>query len=100
MEPPNPAIESDRDGGSLLAVIVQPGASRTGAVGLLDGRVKIAVAAPPVDGKANAELIKFLKKRLKVPAGAIALVSGDTGRRKRLKIDGVPPEELAQKLGL
>ena len=85
-------------GGSELAVLVQPRASRTKVVGEHDGRLKIALAAPPVDGEANAALIEFLSDELGVRRAEITLLDGDTGRRKRLSVRGVAPAEVMVKL--
>jgi uncharacterized protein (TIGR00251 family) len=51
--------------------------------------IKIKLAAPPVDGAANEELVRFLAERLGVPRGAVQIVAGLTARRKVLQIDGV-----------
>ena len=97
MELPSEAVTPDGAGGAFAELLIQPGASRTAVVGGLEGRIKIAVAAPPVDGKANAELLKFLRKLLRVPAGSLTIVAGESGRRKRLRA-AMPPAELREKL--
>ena len=97
MELPSEAVTPDGAGGAFAELLIQPGASRTAVVGGLEGRIKIAVAAPPVDGKANAELLKFLRKRLHVPAGSLSIAAGESGRRKRLRA-ALPPSELLEKL--
>lgn len=84
-----PAYLRARPGGVTLLVLVQPRASRSKIVGEHDGRLKIQLAAPPVEGEANAELLKVLAKQLGVPKGRICLVSGERGRRKALEIDGI-----------
>jgi hypothetical protein len=76
-------------GGVELLVLVQPRASRTKLVGEHDGRLKIALAAPPVDGEANAALIGFLSDELSVRKSELELLDGQTGRRKRLLVRGV-----------
>jgi hypothetical protein len=80
-----------RDGadGAVLEVLVQPRASRTRVAGEHDGRVKIQLAAPPVDGEANAALLAFLADALEVRRADVALLAGETGRRKRVRIAGV-----------
>jgi len=60
--------------------------------------VKIRLAAPPVDGAANAELCRFLAERLGVPDGAVTIASGATGRRKRVVILGMSAQEAARRL--
>lgn len=77
------------DGGVELSVLVQPRASRTKIVGEHDGRLKIALSAPPVDGEANAALVAFLADVLGVKRSAIALVEGEASRRKRVRVTGV-----------
>jgi uncharacterized protein (TIGR00251 family) len=79
----------DVAGGAELDLLVQPRASRTRAVGEHGGRLKLQLAAPPVDGEANAALIAFLAEALGVRKGDVALVRGDTGRRKTVRVAGV-----------
>ncbi len=93
MEIPPQAIRSDADG-VILDCHIQPGASRSRIAGEYDNRVKIAVAAPPVDGKANAALRTFFSKLLKIPSGRVTLISGETGRKKRLHFSGISEAEL------
>ncbi|MFO7155246.1 MAG: DUF167 domain-containing protein [Pseudomonadota bacterium] len=83
------------EGGVKVEILVQPRASRTRAVGEHDGRLKIQVAAPPVDGAANAELLSFLAERLKLPRRDLAIVAGETGRRKTILLRGVDPATVA-----
>jgi len=74
----------------LLSVRVQPGASRTGAAGptgLEGAELKVRLASPPVDGRANDELVRWLAKELGVPRSAVTLVRGQTSRSKQLRID-------------
>ncbi len=77
------------DGGVELLVVVQPRASRSRVVGEHDGRLKVQLAAPPVDGEANAALVDLLAGLLRVRKSAIELLDGHTGRRKRLKVGGL-----------
>lgn len=77
------------EGGVELLVLVQPRASRSKVAGEHDGRLKVQLAAPPVDGEANAALIDLLAGLLSVRKSAIALLDGQTGRRKRLKVAGL-----------
>jgi uncharacterized protein (TIGR00251 family) len=82
-------VRADAAGGVVLEILVQPRASRTRAVGEHDGRLKIQLAAPPVDGEANAALVEFLAGALHVRKGDVRIVRGDTGRRKTVQISGV-----------
>jgi len=70
----------------LLNLYIQPKASRDQIVGLHGEELKIAITAPPVDGKANAHLIKYLSKAFKVPKGDIVILKGQLGRHKQVKI--------------
>ena len=94
---PSEAITPDGAGGAFADLLIQPGASRTAVAGGLDGRIKIAVAAPPVDGKANEVLLQFLKKKLRISKSSLEITSGQTGRRKRVRV-GMSPESLMEKL--
>ncbi|AWB35502.1 DUF167 domain-containing protein [Orrella marina] len=76
----------------LLRIRLQPGARRSGVVGEHGDRLKIAVRAPAVDGKANEALLHWLGEQLDVPRTTVTLVSGQTSRDKRVavqKIDGL-----------
>ena len=84
--------------GTVLTLHIQPGAKRSAVCGMYGDAVKIAVKAPPVDGKANAALREFIADRLEVPAGAVQLISGATGRDKRLRIAGRSPEDVKSAL--
>ena len=77
------------DGSLVLSLHIQPGAKKTEIAGLHGEALKIRLAAPPVDGKANAALIAFLAKTCGVPKLAVELVSGDTSRTKRVRLTGV-----------
>jgi uncharacterized protein len=84
--------------GAVLELLVQPRASRTRVVGEHDGRLKIQLAAPPVDGEANAALLAFLAAACKVKRGDVVLLAGETGRRKRVRIAGLPAADAAARL--
>jgi len=91
-------LSLDGDGAFFVLVHAQPGAKRDRVAGEFNGRLKIALAAPPVDGKANAHLAKFLSKLLGVPKSAVTLVSGETMRDKRLRVASVSAGDLMEKL--
>lgn len=77
-----------------LTLRVQPRASRDEIAGVQGDRLKVRITAPPVDGKANAHLIRFLAREFKVARSRITLLAGETGRDKRLRIHGpgrLPP---------
>ena len=76
-----------RDGeGWLLAIHAQPGAKKTGIAGLHGDSLKIRVAAPPVEGKANAALIAFVARALGVSKRSVTVVKGETSREKLLRV--------------
>jgi uncharacterized protein (TIGR00251 family) len=77
-----------------VEVYVVPRASRTAVLGLHDGRLKVSLDAPPVDGEANACLVSFFAKALKRPKRDIVLVRGDASRHKTLALHGVSEAEL------
>jgi uncharacterized protein (TIGR00251 family) len=77
-----------------LDILVQPRASRAKIGPMHDGRLKIAVTAPPVDGEANAAVVELLAKQLGVAKGAVEVVAGATGRRKTVRITGVTREAI------
>ncbi|HET7753923.1 MAG TPA: DUF167 domain-containing protein [Anaeromyxobacteraceae bacterium] len=81
--------------GVTLELVVQPRASRSRVVGEHDGRLKIQLAAPPVDGEANAALVELLASLLHVRKGDVEILRGDTGRRKTVRVLGVSPERAA-----
>ena len=70
----------------LLRLVLQPKSSRDQFVGMLGDELKIAITAPPVDGKANAHLIKFLSKQFKVAKGAVSVEKGLLSRHKLVRI--------------
>ena len=78
-----------------LDVLVQPRASRAKLGPMHDGRLKIAVTSPPVDGEANAAVIEAIAAALGIGRRAVEVTAGATSRRKTLRIDGVTPEQLA-----
>ena len=83
-----------RDGEMVFRVQVVPRASRSEIVGEHNGALRVRLAAPPVDGAANEELIHLLAKAFKVSRGAVTIVSGHTSRLKQVSIDGVSEAAL------
>ncbi len=80
--------------GCVLALAVAPQAKRTGADGLHDGALRVRLAAPPVDGKANAQLLAWLATELGCTHRDLSLLRGDTARRKWVEI-ALPPAQVA-----
>jgi hypothetical protein len=85
------------DGRSTLTLHIQPGAKKTEVAGAHGDALKIRLAAPPVDGKANAALIGFVADRLGLAKSAVSLKSGQTSRRKVLEVIRAPAD-TAQRL--
>lgn len=94
-----PSWVRDDGTGAVLEILVQPRASRTRVVGEHDGRLKLQVAAPPVEGEANAAVIEFLAGALHVRKASLELLRGDTGRRKTLRVAGLSAAQVAAALG-
>ncbi|MDD5327821.1 MAG: DUF167 domain-containing protein [Phycisphaerae bacterium] len=90
----------DVDGGVVFTAKVVPGSSRTVVSGLLDGMVKVKIAAPPEKGKANQCLIEFLAKKLGVKKNAISIISGQTNPVKQVRVLGISADTLMEKLDL
>ena len=86
-------------GGVRITLHVQPRASSTAVQGLHGDAIKLRIAAPPVDGAANDEVIRFMAERLGVAQRAVILRQGTTGRRKVIEVTGVTPEWVRERLG-
>jgi uncharacterized protein (TIGR00251 family) len=86
------------DGALTLELLIQPRASRTRVVGEHDGRLKVQLAAPPVDGEANAALVEYLAHALHVRKSEVEVLRGESGRRKTVRITGVPAEAVVAAL--
>lgn len=85
------SIENER---FVFTVHVVPRASRSEIVGVRDGVLRVRIAAPPVDGAANEELIRTLAKYFAVKRSAIAVVSGKASRTKRISIAGLAADRI------
>ena len=85
--------------GITLSLHCQPGAKQTKVLGLHDDCLKIALQAPPLENKANALLVAWLSKQLKVPQKQIQFISGQNNRRKRIEIQSdISAEQIIQAL--
>ena len=82
--------------GTILAAFVQPRAARTALAGMHGTALKIKVAAPPVNGKANEVLRRFVADSLGLPRSRVELIAGAGSRHKRLRISGMAPEAVAE----
>jgi uncharacterized protein (TIGR00251 family) len=81
-------------------VWVTPGAPRSAVMGVADGRLRLRLAAPAHEGKANAELIRLVADEIGVSRRQVHIASGANGRRKVLRVDGVTVEEARRRLRL
>lgn len=82
-------IATEKGGSVIFAVRVLPRASKSEIVGEHDGALKIRISSPPVDGAANAELIKVLAKHFGVSKSSVEVVSGQTSRLKHVRVVGI-----------
>ena len=85
---------NDVPDGCTLRVRIHPGAKKSAVTGIHDGALKIALTAPPVDGRANEALIGFVAERTRLPRARISLVSGASNRSKLLRITGRSAAEI------
>lgn len=83
------------DGAISLTLHIQPGAKKTEFAGLHGDALKIRLVAPPVDGKANEALIRFIADTLGLAKSAVSLKSGQTSRRKVLEVRGASVASVA-----
>jgi uncharacterized protein (TIGR00251 family) len=83
---------------TTLTLHIQPGAKKTEVAGLHGDALKIRLAAPPVDGKANAALIAFVADRLGLAKSAVSVKCGQTSRRKVLEVTAAPVDTAARLL--
>lgn len=80
----------------VLELHIQPGASKTAVEGLHGDRLKLRLAAPPVDGEANRVLVRFLADRFAVPQRDVEILRGAAGRRKTVQVRGAGPGAAAR----
>lgn len=97
-EAPDSTWCAEEPDGVRLELLVQPKASRERVGPVVGDRLKVAVKAPPVDGAANAALVKLLAKRCGVRRGDVTLRAGQSGRRKTVFIRGLSVSALMQKV--
>lgn len=86
------------DGGTILAVRVITGARKTVIAGEENGRLKVRLQAPPVEGKANKELLKLLARSLGLSKGQVRLKSGERSRDKTVLLAGIPTTDARNRL--
>jgi uncharacterized protein (TIGR00251 family) len=89
---------TDRDGGALLDIVVKPRSSVEGIGPLKADRLCVSVNSPPVDGKANAAVIRVLAEVFRVPKGAVTIVRGETGRKKTVRVGNITAEAVLRQV--
>jgi len=91
---------SERPGAVRFDVRVRPRASRTAILGTRERALHVALAAPPVDGEANAELVRAISSALGVPTRDVSIVAGERGRRKVVEVRGLDSATVLGRLSL
>ncbi len=89
---------SETSGGASFAVRVHPRAKRNSISGELGDALKVALTAPPIDGRANEACIEFFAKLLKVPRSSVTIASGETSRRKVIRVAGLSADAVRARL--
>ncbi len=95
----NPNFIRSQPDGVLLAIKLQPRASRNEIGEMLGDELRIKVTAPPVDAAANEALVRLLAEQLDCPRSQVSLIRGQTSRHKTIKIYGLKMEDALKKLG-
>lgn len=90
---------TEKEAAVIFTVRVVPRASKSEIVGEHDGNLKVRISSPPVDGAANAELIKLLAKQFGVSRPAVEIVSGQSSKTKQIRIAGVTAAQLQRAAG-
>ena len=88
------------DGGVVVHVLAHPGSKRDAILGERAGLLRVAVTAPPEKGKANTAIQTVLAEAIACSRSQITLVSGETARRKKFLVEGIPPDELNRRLAI
>jgi uncharacterized protein (TIGR00251 family) len=92
---PGPKEES-----ATVEVQVMPRASRAGVGGLAGDAIRIRLTAPPLENRANEALVRFLSASLDVPRACVEIITGKRGRKKIVRVTGIPRREIFRRLGL
>jgi uncharacterized protein (TIGR00251 family) len=90
----------DTAGGAIFAVKVQPRAKKNAITGELGDALKLALTAPPVEGRANDACIEFFANLLDVPRSSITIASGETSRRKVIRVTGIAADEVRRRIAM
>jgi uncharacterized protein (TIGR00251 family) len=84
--------------GATFAVKVHPRAKKNAITGAVGDALKLALTAPPVDGKANEACVEFFAKLLQVPRSSVTIAAGHTSRNKEIRVAGLSAEEVIRRL--
>ena len=90
----------DGDAGPTFTVKIHPRAKKNTITGEVGDALKLALTAPPVDGKANAACIEFFANLLKVPRSSVTIAAGQTSRNKVIRVTGLSAKELTERLNM
>jgi uncharacterized protein (TIGR00251 family) len=90
----------DTPDGATFAIKVHPRARKNAITGELGDALKLSLTAPPVEGRANEACIEFLANLLKVPRSSVTIASGQSSRRKVIRVSGVSADEVQKRLGI
>lgn len=88
----------DTDGGAVFAVKIHPRAKRNAITGVVGDELKLALTAPPLEGRANQACIEFFANLFLVPRSSITIASGESSRRKVIRVAGLSADQLRKKL--
>jgi len=94
----DPLRLQEAEGSVSFDILVSPRASRPRLGPVSDGRLKVAISAPPVEGKANAAVVQLLARALGVRRAQVSLVSGEKSKRKTVRVEGLDAAELLSAL--
>jgi uncharacterized protein (TIGR00251 family) len=89
----------ESSGGVTFAVRVHPRAKKNAITGELGDALKLALTSPPVEGRANEACIEFFAKLLKVPRSSVTIASGQSSRKKVIRVAGLSAEEVRKRMG-
>jgi len=90
----------DSSAGATFTIKVHPRAKKNAITGQVGDALKVALAAPPVDGKANEACIEFFAKLLKVPRSSVTIAAGQTSRNKVVRVMGLTARQVQDRLGI
>ena len=92
-------VYTEKDGAFVFSVRVVPRASKSEIVGEIEGVLKVRIASPPVDGAANAELIKIMAKTFDVSKSEVEIIGGQTSKNKQVQIRNITAAHLREICG-